>query len=169
VNQIYLLHEELPPGHRLFEIHGWAKRHGASRLARAAGLIGEEEARAVAKKLGSYLLDDEIVRSLAFAGAALGPGGEFPCLSPSRWAEGNAPEDGQGFSAWRAQWEREGCELAGLVLRVEERARLLAFLSLMGKAPPADPWQLLEITDFFLVEDSLKLALRYTAPRLNRP
>ena len=79
--------------------------------------------------------------------------GEVVALSPDRWRLHVA----QGLPA--------SAEPVGIVLTKMQRERLLAFL---GSRLPHNPAQALLFAEKFFYGDSLKVAVRYTAPRFNQ-
>jgi hypothetical protein len=146
---------ELPEGATCLELPSLASRRGSRRLAVVEGVLGVSGAAVAAGTAGKYLLDDNLARGLRLKGVELPESGELSCLSPERWRSG-LPD---GLP--------ESVEVLGLLLSREQRFQLQSFLQ--GRSVPTGARDLLELAEHFFYEDSLKLAVRYTGPRLNRP
>lgn len=127
----------LPAGHSLAALLPVADELGASRLRLAEGIVGRELAKNMARKLGPYQLSEELALRLELEGLKMGEEGELPCLTPARW--GVYPE-ALRWEELHAALEREGAELAGLLLteaQAESFRRFLARRNVRDEAPPA--------------------------------
>ncbi len=141
---------------------GAAEEQGNARIAAAEKLLGREPARAIAKKAGGYELDDELARRLELEGLKLGPGGEFPALSPAGWGRYPAAE---GWVAFRARLAEAGAEILGLQLDGSQREALLAFLSRNRVDSDAPPATIVDIARHLFSGEALKVVVRNTVWR----
>ncbi len=141
---------ELPEGCSLFEIPALALRRGKMRLQVVQRILGPSEAQLAVEKAGPYLLADELCQNLRLRGLELPENGEVPCLSPNRWQENIAtlPLEAEVFA---------------LFLSDSQEKALKNFFH--DWQQPQNLSQFLEIAQHFFYEESLKVAVRYTAPR----
>lgn len=149
----------LPHGHEIRVLHCATAEQGRARLAEAGKILGEDGARVLARKLGSYELDDSLVRSLTLAGVKLGERGEFPALSPARWTE--TPP---------AQYLKEGEVAAGLVLTPRQRESFLRFLARnrVNADGEIGAERAIRLARHFFFREPIVVVIRYTAPRFAR-
>jgi hypothetical protein len=147
------LHSEAPSGTQVFELASLADRRGATRLAVVQEVLGNQASHSAAAA-GSYLLEDDLCTKLRMAGVDLPTDGELSCLSARRWSM-----DAPALPA--------GVEILGLCLEARRRKEFLSFLQ--GRPAPGSPLQLLAIAEHFFYSQSLKVLIRYTAPRFNHP
>ena len=126
-----------------------ARAHrGASRLKVAARVLGDTtSAKAFAKSLGTYQLENALTQSLRLEGLLLPENGEVAALSPIRWLEASA--DARPLDLVCLEWEERGLELEGILLGAEERAAFFTFLRSSRTKEQLGPWQMALVFEHF--------------------
>jgi hypothetical protein len=129
-------------------VPSWHAHAGARRLLAAAQLVGEEEAKRIARKEGTYELEDSLADALRLEGLTISAKGEFPALSPANWlcsaGRGSVP-----LAAWRDRWNNEGVQLKAILLSELNRKAFLKFLHTVSCDSVSDAWELLGLADHF--------------------
>jgi hypothetical protein len=150
----------LPHGYRLAVLPLETDTLATRRLEEAGQILGSEEARETARKLGYYELDEESVRRLGLSGASTGKNGEFEALSPIRWTE--IPQNDE--------WEepQEETEVAGLLLTRSQRESFLKFLTRNHGEEEMDAQKAVKLARHFFFQEPVIVVLRYTPPRFAR-
>jgi|GEM_PF-3973729 len=152
----------LPAGLSVEKVAAATAELGDSRLSAADGLLGRDNARAIAKKAGAYQLEDELARRLELEGLELGENGEFPALSPRDW--GLYPE-AETWSSFVARMKRSHGEIRGLLMSPSQREAFLQFLSRNRVDPKGEPEAIADLARHFFFSEPLNVVVRYTAPR----
>jgi hypothetical protein len=160
VNWLFPSESPLPPGYSLKTLLPRADSLGASRIEFAEKMLGRETARTIARKLGAYEVTEELALRLELEGVQLGPGGEVPLLTPTRW--GLFP-DAMALQDLLALQGTEGLVLAGLQLSKRQSEVFSAFLSRNPVARDAPMDRVLELAGHFFFGQTINVVVRYTA------
>lgn len=137
---------------------------GRERLEGMEALVGKAAAQALAEKLGKYELGEEKTKELGLQGVALERDGEFPALSPARWAQNAKTEN---WAALRARLHENGAEAVGLSLNSKQRESFLHFLARNRVNADSDLTVIVNLARHFFSEDPLNVVVRYTGPRFH--
>ena len=154
----------LPAEHSIAAMLNACEDLGNARLSEAGGILGAAAAAAAASKLGRYELSDEVARALGLAGAELGEGGEFPALSPGRWAAHSGAECPRALTM---RLEDEGREIAGLLLSDGQRDSFLRFLARnrVNTGGAITAGKAVSLARHFFSAEPVQVVVRYTAGR----
>lgn len=139
---------------QIVEVDNWRGSLGGRRLKSSGALLGEARAVKFAKELGAYELDFQLTFKVQAQGAELSATGEFPILSPNRWAP--TSDTTRVALNWQQKWKNEGISLVAFVLSKEEKARFLAFLNKMN-ATVTSIWDLWELAEHYFLGEKDKL------------
>lgn len=151
----------LPPvtTHEIYVIPSWVAHQGTFRLAEAGKLLGTGEAQRVARKEGTYELDEKLAHELRLKGLDIPAKGDVPALSPATWLRSSTLEV-KPLAEWRMRFQFEHIEVEGLLIPGKMRDAFLGFLKTNHQTEPKDIWALVELADHFLFADSLQLLVR---------
>jgi hypothetical protein len=144
---------EVPLGGRILEIPPLAHELGAKRIQEAISLVGENETKKVVKRVGPYLIEEELAEQLKMRGLKLGKGDEVCALSANRWP----------FSA---ELPSISGEILGFCLSESEKKTLKS----VGVSVDSfeDAIIALKFLRHLFFEQSVKVVMRYTAPSFHQ-
>jgi hypothetical protein len=144
---------EIPLGGRIVEIPPLASELGAKRIQEVASLVGEKEAKKAVKRVGPYLIEEELAEQLKMRGAKLGKNDEILALSANRWPDS-------------AEIPAITGEILGFLLDEEAIKTLKSVCVSMDSFE--DPVSALKFLRHLYFEQSVKVVMRYTAPSFHR-
>jgi hypothetical protein len=149
---MFEIFSSLPEGLTVQEIPSMAAEIGSQRLAEAEKILGKENLSRAVKRVGPYLLEEELTEKLRMRGLTLPPDGECKSLTAQRWP-GEIPS------------EKLAGEVLGLLLNAKDQKTFQSVTkhSLGFKTTS----EALEFCRHLFFEQNLKVVVQYTAPRFH--
>jgi len=142
-----------PEGFQCVELPSLSEEMGAERMERLRRLLGSEGAVRAAKRVGPYLLDEELTERLKMKGLDLPDDGELSALSANRWPKTPSTV------------EKIQC-VAGVVLSDSQKKTFQSVLRGSLKILSAE--ESLELCRHLFFDQKLKVVVPYTAPRFHQ-
>lgn len=142
-----------PNGFSCVELPSLSEQMGAERVQRLRRLLGPEGAERAVKRIGPYLLDEELTEKLKMKGLDLPEDGEFFALSANRWAKSSLKEE-------------KLHSIAGVVLTESQRKTFQSVLR--GSQKTLSEEESLELCRHLFFDQKMKVVVPYTAPRFHQ-
>ncbi len=146
-----------PDGLFCVELPSLLEEMGAERVQSLKRLLGSEGAERATKRIGPYLLDEELTEKLKMKGLDLPEDGEFAVLSANRWSKtslNTSPKTEMLPS------------IAGVVLSDSQRKTFQSVLR--GSQKTLSVEESLELCRHLFFDQKLKVVVPYTAPRFHQ-
>ncbi len=144
---------ELPDGLAIQEVPSLAAEIGYLRIDEAEKILGKENLQRAVKRVGPYLLEEELTEKLRMKGLTLPADGECKSLSAQRWPR----------SLPSGEFSRE---VIGLLLSSKEQKTFQSVTR--GAQDFRSSAEALEFCRHLFFEQNLKVVVRYTAPRFHQ-
>ncbi len=143
----------LPDGLAIAEIPSLAAETGYQRTHEAEKILGKENLQRAVKRVGPYLLDEELTEKLRMKGLSLPVDGECKSLSAQRWPKTLPSTHVSG-------------EILGLLLSTKEQKTFQSVTK--GSRGFKSTTEALEFCRHLFFEQNLKVVVQYTAPRFHQ-
>lgn len=145
--------QSIPEGFHAIELPSLSDEQAACRYKSLRQILGPNAADRAAKRVGPYLLDEELTEKLKMKGLDLPEDGELKALSANRWPREIAQVE-------------ELSSMTGVILTESQRKTFQSVMRL--RRTPLSVTDGLELCRHLFFEQKVKVVVPYTAPRFHQ-